>query len=227
MVTEYNEHPILVETADGSKTLFLNELDEQYHSLHGAATESEHVFIRHGLLAKVDKPCLTILEVGFGTGLNCLLTLLNSNLKIRYVTLEKYVLSKELVDRLGYEKLGGGNLFRMIHAAPWNTETPLTPDFSLLKLQCDLLDIEPLPIGSVDLVYYDAFGPDKQPDMWTDEVVGHVVGFMAPGAVLVTYTAKGEVRRRFQRLGLTAERLPGPPGKREMLRAIKPELKAT
>ncbi len=221
-VTEYSHHLKLIETSDGSKTLYLKELDEQYHSLNGAVTESEHVFIRNGLLALCHKSEITVLEVGFGTGLNCLLTLTHSKRKIRYVALEKFVLGENIVDRLGYDKLDGGSLFGAIHASPWNIETAITPGFSLLKLELDLLDHVPLPIGQVDVIYYDAFGPDKQPEMWTDALMGQIIGHLAPGGILVTYTAKGEVRRRLQRLGLVAERLPGPPGKREMLRAIKP-----
>lgn len=221
-MADYEVNPLMVETADGSKTLYLKELNEQYHSLNGAVTESEHVFLRNGLYAVTDKPEITLLEIGFGTGLNCLLTYLHSTRKIRYVSIEKFILGNDVTVNLGYSLLGGGDFYSQMHNAPWNRETILAPGFSLLKLHRDLMEMDELPVDSVDLIYYDAFGPDKQPGMWSDEVMGHIVKYLAQGGLLVTYTAKGEVRRRLQRLGLTVERLPGPPGKREMLRAIKP-----
>lgn len=219
--------PIVISTGDGSDTLFVEEISEQYHSLHGAIAESEHVFIRNGYLQVVQKGRLDVLEIGFGTGLNCLLTALKAGktaCHTRYYSVEKFPLEPGIVSQLNYPQLTGTEgeaLFRKIHSAPWGEEVALTPFFSLYKVWDDFTKSAFLEIPECQVVYYDAFGPDKQPEMWTPELFRKVAGKMSPGGVLVTYCAKGAVRRNLNDAGFLMERLPGPKGKREMLRGIK------
>ncbi len=207
---------------DGSHTLFVPELNEHYHSVYGARTESMHVFIESGLnLVKADN--IRILEIGFGTGLNVLLTALNRNDKtIEYHSLEKYPLNSELENILQYSSEQGEqetSLFRIIHNLPWDSLTPIAPGFNLLKWEADLLTVE--FTSKYDLVYFDAFAPDIQPEMWSESVFTKIFNTMNVGGILTTYSAKGVVRRTLQKVGFTAERIPGPPHKREMLRATK------
>ena len=215
----------VITTADGSGTIYVPDLNEQYHSVNGAVTESMHVFIKNGLQCFCHCSELTILEIGFGTGLNALLTAdyaLNNKVRIAYYGLEKYPLGNDLIDSLDYGKYAGGDgtrLFKAILGCNWEELIEIHPYFKLKKLCGDLMvsgwenGIRP------DLVYFDAFGPDKQPGMWSEEVFRFLSGIMNDNGVLVTYSAKGEVRRRLISAGFKAERLPGPPGKREMLRA--------
>lgn len=211
-------------TADGSHTLFIPEMDEHYHSVNGAVQESRHVFIEAGL-HQLQKKEINVFEIGFGTGLNALLTLLDSDmngLSVRYYSMERYPLPVELVKSLNYGELVCAeqkDLFLTLHAVPWDTPVQITDHFTLCKIQGDsnLLDFP----DSVDLVYFDAFAPDKQPEMWNQEVFGKLYTTMNKGGVLTTYCAKGVVRRMMKEAGFSVERIPGPPGKREMLRAIK------
>ena len=214
-----------VKTRDGSSTLFSQQFQEHYHSLHGAIQESQHVFIKMGLV-----PCLqlreelSILEVGLGTGLNALLTLLyRSESKIHYHAIENYPLNKEQVEKLNYpDQLGNADCstyLTKIHQAPWNLEVSLTPNFFLQKTHINLQDFQPQ--NSFHLVYFDAFAPNTQPELWTDEIFSKIYACCEPEAALVTYSSKGAVRRTLQAVGFEVEKLPGPPGKREMLRAWK------
>jgi tRNA U34 5-methylaminomethyl-2-thiouridine-forming methyltransferase MnmC len=218
------ESPEIRLTDDGSHTLYVKSLDEYYHSHFGALTESEHIFIIAGLATlKSDK--VSILEVGFGTGLNALLTALyatENKINISYVTLEKYPLDASLLSRLNYGSLTGEEgpaLFEAIHSAPWNEPVRLTPWFTIEKKLSDLtaMNIE----GFYDLVFFDAFGPDKQPEMWTKEVMTKIAAVTFTGSVFVTYSAKGELKRILRDLGFEVTLLPGPPGKRVMTRAVK------
>lgn len=213
-------------TADGSNTLFVKELDEHYHSVKGALTESEHIFIRTGLrhcpLSEV-----RVLEVGFGTGLNAFLTLIEAQRTARhivYTALERYPLEENVVRQLRYPELIApeqDELFYALHRAEWGKPQPIAPYFTLLKEECDFT--ARFPDGEFDVVYFDAFAPEKQPEMWTPEIFGGLRRAMSPGGTLTTYCAKGAVRRTLQAAGFTVERLPGPPGgKREMLRATVP-----
>ncbi len=214
-------------TADGSHTLFVPALDEHYHSVNGAVSESMHVFIGHGYRYFQDIREISVLEIGFGTGLNCLLTLLEarrSGIQTRYCTVELFPLPPAITAALNYPGMAGpraDSLFREIHASPWGEWTRLTPEFELLKLQEDFTTCPAAILPMSNLVYFDAFGPEKQPAMWTRELFEKLVERMVPGAVLVTYSARGNVRRDLAGAGLTMERLPGPPGKREMLRGIR------
>lgn len=208
-------------TADGSHSLYVPELDETYHSVHGAIQESQHVFIQMGLHRFTARDQVSILEVGLGTGLNVFLTYLESlscPQSIALTSLEAYPLSEETVQELNYLHLLRATehqaIFDQIHACAWEKPTNLSPQFEFRKLQLDLIQQE-VP-GKYDLIYYDAFGPNAQPDMWTEEVLGRVASALKPNGSLVTYCAKGSVRRALKALGLTVSKLPGPPGKREM-----------
>lgn len=211
-------------SADGSSTLFCPDINDHYHSLHGAISESQHVFINRGLI-EVEKEPLYILEIGFGTGLNALLTLLNGfNSTIFYHSIEKFPLPNDITCTLNYPSLSGhgdaGKWFNLLHLAPWNSETVIERGFYLTKFNVDLHQFS--TDKTYDLVYFDAFAPEKQPDMWTVDVFQMLFDIMNEGAILTTYCAKGSVRRIMQEVGFRVERLKGPPGKREMIRASKP-----
>lgn len=219
-------HSEIILTDDGSATLFVPELKEQYHSRNGAVQESEHVFIQTGLAA-LDKIKLSIFEMGFGTGLNAILTYLwakKSGCSINYHCIEKYPLEPEKVNLLAYPKYLQLNaeekeIFERMHNCEWGIEMQLSAGFSFTKEKTDLETFESSLL--FDLVYFDAFAPEIQPALWTEKVFEKMFQLMNPDSFLVTYCAKGEVRRRLQRSGFSVERLPGPPGKREMLRAHK------
>ena len=213
-------------TADGSNTIFVKELDEHYHSVKGALTESEHIFIRTGL-RHCSLPEVRILEVGFGTGLNAFLTLMDAQQTgrhVRYTAVERYPLEENVVRQLRYPELIApeqAELFYALHRTEWGKPQPITPYFTLLKEECDFT--ARFPDGEFDVVYFDAFAPEKQPEMWNPEVFDKLRRMMPPGGIMTTYCAKGAVRRTLQAAGFDVERLPGPPGgKREMLRATVP-----
>ncbi len=214
------------ETLDGSQTLYFAELDEHYHSTFGAIQESQHVFIKAGF-----KQCLQsdirVLEIGFGTGLNCYLTLLaglESGKKVWYRTIEKFPLPEEVWEKLKYShQLPDGNSewFPLIHQAQWDSDVEIHPQFILHKVETDLLVMEWDKLPFVDLVYFDAFSPVKQPELWSPAIFEKIYDRMNSNGILVTYCAKGVVRRILQSVGFVVERIPGPPGKREMIRATK------
>jgi tRNA U34 5-methylaminomethyl-2-thiouridine-forming methyltransferase MnmC len=211
----------LIVSEDGSHTIYVPSLNEHYHSVHGAINESLHVYINTGLKT-IDKQHISILEVGFGTGLNALLTHLNSEGKqIEYQTYEKYPLEQKIWENLNYPHQSGESqsFFKQIHQSSWNQWVDILPDFRLFKGEGDFRQAEPQT--GIDLVYFDAFAPDKQPDLWTQEVFEKIYHAMNPGAILVTYCAKGIIRRMLQDTDLIVERLPGPPPKKEMLRGRK------
>ena len=214
----------LQETADGSHTLFLPEMDEHYHSVNGAVQESRHVFIEAGL-HRQEKKDITVFEVGFGTGLNAYLTLLdaeNEDRSVDYFSVELYPLDPALVRALNYGDMicpEKKMLFTALHSAAWNEPVKITDHFTLHKIQGDNNSCT-LP-EDMDLIYFDAFAPDKQPEMWSQEIFDRLYAHTSEGGILTTYCAKGVVRRMMQKAGYSVERIPGPPGKREMLRAIK------
>ncbi len=231
-------------TADGSPTLYVAALDEHYHSVHGARQESAHVFIRHGLLPLLeagwgtsDTGPLRILEIGLGTGLNALLTLEACQLAgvdTTYAALETVPLPPEMVEAIAQAAAPApadqvlaepGAVLRALHTAPWNAEFSLAPAFSCTKW---LRALESLPAGTAPLgaanyhlIYFDAFAPQKQPELWTAAIFRTLFAATAPGGVLVTYCAQGQFRRDLRAAGWRVEKLPGPPGKREMTRAVK------
>lgn len=217
----------IIITADGSKTIHLPELNENYHSHHGALQEALHVFIRHGLEFMKDRNSLNVLEIGFGTGLNALLSLdyaSKHNLKLLYQGLEAYPISKEEINAMDYVSLPSLNAlkaeYEQLHGVSWEVEHELNANFTLLKIERKLEDFLP-ELGSVDLIYFDAFGPRVQEELWGVEIFDKLYSAMRKGAVLVTYCAKGQVKRNMKAVGFKIESLPGPPGKREMTRAIK------
>jgi tRNA U34 5-methylaminomethyl-2-thiouridine-forming methyltransferase MnmC len=215
-------------TADGSHTLFVAALHEHYHSVFGAIQESRHIFINAGLKAlPVDLTKVEILEIGFGTGLNALLTCLEksgSAPRIRYTAIERYPIPIEMSSRLNYpEQLHSPEsaaVFHKIHLSPWNEWSEISSHFHLLKIEKDLKDYMPEE-NKFDLIFFDAFGPDVQPEMWTPEVFRKIYQALKTGGILVTYSTKGEVKRNLKSAGFSIEKLPGPLGKREMLRAMK------
>lgn len=227
-MSPFQHPPLTIEvTDDGSATLFVPELDEHYHSVKGALTEAEHIYrdcaflyrTKNGLPA--GRP-LRLLEVGFGTGLNACVTAMVADMDspVHYISLEKYPVDTSTLDKLHYDRMVNPELLQAIHHAPWNEPVPITPYFTLEKRQADYL-LDALPT-SVDVVYFDAFAPEKQPEMWSPGAFRRLVEVMNPGAVLTTYCAKGEVRRLLASLGLTMERIPGPVGgKREILRGLR------
>ncbi|MCU0356688.1 MAG: tRNA (5-methylaminomethyl-2-thiouridine)(34)-methyltransferase MnmD [Cyclobacteriaceae bacterium] len=215
----------IISTQDGSHTLRLAALNETYHSIHGAVQESKHVFIRHGFEAKVlqGNHDLHILEVGFGTGLNALLTVHASrqhHVKVYYHSLEAYPLDEAIWSQLNYPGETERNVFHQLHRVEWNHWNSITENFEFFK-DTNKLEDALLQATTYDLVYFDAFAPEKQPEMWTIAVFQKIYDAMKPGATLVTYCAKGQVKRDLKSIGFTVEALPGPPGKREMIRAIR------
>lgn len=214
----------LRKTADGSATIFVPHWDEHYHSVHGALQESKHVFITHGLQPFAKSQTLNILEMGFGTGLNALLTCVMQpdHQKITYTALEAYPVEEALWQGLQYGNLLVANaLFEQLHQSVWGTPTAITPNFTLLKLHSALENYVPKN-ADFDVIYYDAFAPSAQPELWTTEVFQKLFEALKPGGILVTYCAKGQVKRNLKAAGFNIEALPGPPGKREMTRAKKP-----
>ena len=218
----------IVRTGDGSQTIQLPQWGEQYHSMHGALQEAYHVFIRQGLYQFSDRP-VDLLEIGFGTGLNALITLSEAparKLTVRYTGLEAFPVVEEEWQQLEYAGLlsEGDSVqkhFEQLHRAPWDEECPVTSSFTLHKLKIDIRNFK--PETAFDLVYFDAFGARVQPELWTEDIFLGMFRALRPGGILVTYAAKGSVRRAMQKAGFEVERLPGPPGKREMLRASKPK----
>ena len=211
-------------TAAGSHTLFIPEMDEHYHSVNGAVQESRHVFIEAGL-HHLERKEIVVLEIGFGTGLNAFLTLLDAEVhqrKIYYYSVELYPLDMDVIESLNYGEMicaGRKDVFQALHQADWNVAVQVSDFFGLHKIQGDSNTCA-LP-ERFDLVDFDAFAPDKQPEMWNQEIYNRLYAHTAPGGVIVTYCAKGEVRRGMQAAGFEMSRLPGPPGKRHILRGIK------
>ena len=206
-------------TGDGTPTLRNLRLGETYHSRHGAKQESLHVFIHSGLKL-VLKESVHVLEVGFGTGLNTTLTLLQSDKTIHYTAIEPYPVSPKLLSELNYFlDTGDHHLHLKVIHAEFNETTRITPNFHLTKQRIGLQDFN--VEEKFDVVYFDAFAPMVQPEMWTKDVFTRLFKCMNTNGILVTYCAKGQVRRDMIAAGFKVERIAGPPGKREMLRAIK------
>ena len=215
----------IIITSDGSSTIHLPEWDEQYHSKHGAIQEAKHVFIKSGLSLFSNKN-ISILEIGFGTGLNSFITFLEApkfNLDINYVGVEAYPVANEEIEKLNYvSELNANNFentFRQMHQQQWEIKNEITTNFTLTKRKQFFNEIN--DEHTFDLLYFDAFGARVQPELWTENIFKLMHNALKDGGVLVTYSAKGSVRRAMQSVGFKVERLPGPPGKREMLRATK------
>jgi len=213
-------------TADGSETLLGTRFGQYYHSVHGAIQESEHVFMGEGLFALNQEKDLRILEIGLGSGLNALLAnrhRKNSRFKTHYYSYELFPISRETSYKLTYGKAlndsGSDEIFTLIHTSDWESDILLNQGFLLHKRNADVLN--GIKEREIDLVFFDAFSPNSQPELWTVEVFKDIRDAMKDGAVLTTYCAKGDVRRAMIEAGLRVEQRPGPPGKREMLRAFK------
>jgi len=214
----------IIITSDGSHTIYVPEIDEHYHSVHGAVQESNHIFIKNGFeICKADP--VNIFEVGFGTGLNALLTALkciSGNKEVNYTSIEKYPLDERIIRSLNYSDYAGENareIFQVIHTVPWNVRVNICKNFYLKKIEADFT-ADPIS-GKFDLIYFDAFGPDKQPEMWTKEIFELLASVTKKNGILVTYSAKGEVKRTLIACGFDVTLLPGPPGKKQMISAVK------
>ncbi|WP_435579620.1 tRNA (5-methylaminomethyl-2-thiouridine)(34)-methyltransferase MnmD [Gilvibacter sp.] len=218
----------LIQTGDGSWTIQLPDWDEQYHSKHGAIAEAKYVFIKQGLQHKHALGSflsLSVLEIGFGTGLNALLSLgfaKDHKIELHYTGMEAFPIAEQEWQAMRYPEDLGMPLadFQAMHEGPWEQPLSIDPLFTLTKQQrtFDQLDAE----QAYDLIYFDAFGPRVQPELWHRDILEKTFKALKPGGVWVSYCAKGDVRRDLQSLGFEVERLDGPPGKRHMLRATKP-----
>ncbi len=215
---------IIKMTGDGSPTLFVPELNEHYHSVYGAMAESAHVFIENGL-NRIKKNEIAVFEVGFGTGLNAWLTCLSAgkdHKRVSYHTIEINPLDRtewiEYKEHLTGKE--GNSLFEFIHECPWEKEIEITPWFKINKIAGDIAGHNTSML--YDVIYFDAFGPEVQPELWGSRIFNKIAAWMNTGALLTTYSVKGTVRRNLQAGGLKVERIPGPPGKRQMTLAFKP-----
>lgn len=220
-------------TKDGSKTLYIKELNESYHSQHGALQEAKYVFIENGI-KQLNKYKINILELGFGTGLNVLVTIdeilkNNKNSEIHYFSIEKYPIEPSEIESLGYESLFENeklkNIYRQIHDSEWEKEVEIIPHFYLHKIKADFFDMDSYALPPIDLVYFDCFGARVQPDLWEKDLFIKVDKKMGNDSLLTTYSSKGSVRRILQELDYLVEKKPGPPGKREMINAWKKSIK--
>ena len=219
-------------TKDGSHSISIPEMNVTYHSIHGAIQESKHVFIEAGFRYASElfswSDALHILEVGFGTGLNALLTLIEADkikMNVHYSALELYPLTQQEYNFLNYcEALNVSlqNVFEQLHECVWEKEAHILPNFSLFKTNQSLLNFTTDQF--YDLVYFDAFAPSSQPELWTKQVFEKLYAMMSSNGILVTYCSKGDVRRAMQSAGFAVEKIPGPVGKREMIRC-KPGFK--
>lgn len=215
---------VLIQTGDGSDSLFSTRFQDSYHSRHGAVQESNHVFIQNGLHFCSQKiHSINLLELGFGTGLNLLLTRKfaqeNPGLKIVYQTIEAFPISMETVKKLNYDRMFDAGWLHEIHQLPWDEDHVLNENLTLRK---HLKSFEQISeVDSFDLIYFDAFAPQKQPALWEEDFLSTIARATKPGGILVTYCSQGAFRRALKKVGFLTEKLAGPPGKREMTRAIK------
>ena len=217
----------IITTSDGSTTIHLPDWDENYHSKHGAIQEAKHVFIENGLSLFKDKS-IAILEIGFGTGLNAFITFLESkklDIAVDYVGVEAYPVSATEILSMNYvnelDAKAENQIFEQMHTSNWEEKTAISNTFSLTKRKQFFVDIE--DVAQFDLIYFDAFGYRVQPELWSTEIFQKMYNALKPNGVLVTYAARGVVKRSMIEVGFTVEKLPGPPGKREMFRATKKE----
>jgi tRNA U34 5-methylaminomethyl-2-thiouridine-forming methyltransferase MnmC len=218
----------IIKTADGSHTLYVPELNEHYHSIHGAINESEHIFIRTGLHQVLkNKNEIAVLEIGFGTGLNAFLTCIEANkmnVKVDYTGIEYYPLNTDKNLQLNYSSLIENNkyddYFRKIISSEWEKSQVINSFFTLTKVKEDVTIYSP-EVDHFDLVYFDAFAPDVQPEMWTEQVFAKLFHSMKNNSIFVTYSSKGVVKRALKSCGFDVVKVPGPKGKREIVSAFK------
>ncbi|HZH86412.1 MAG TPA: tRNA (5-methylaminomethyl-2-thiouridine)(34)-methyltransferase MnmD [Brumimicrobium sp.] len=216
----------IIETKDGSKTIHLPELNESYHSTHGALQEAKHVFIKSGW-DELKKSTCSVLEIGFGSGLNAILTLINTEKdqkKVHYTGLEAFPVDKDEVTALNYSEIAEISPYHeeylLLHSSPWGEDVKINKGFTLRKIELEMADFTP-ENEVFDLVFFDAFGPRVQPEMWERTVLQKMYDALSPNGIFVTYCAKGDVRRNLISVGFEVEKISGPPGKREMLRGVK------
>lgn len=213
----------IITTGDGSQTLYRRDLDEIYHSTHGAIQESKHIFIDSALSAHPPLPLINILEIGFGTGLNAVLTMeyaSKHSQPIHYHTIEKHPLPPSITNKLSYGKqLSLESEYTAIHKSPWNKSIELSPYFSIHKTDKAFDDVE-LEDNRYHIIYFDAFAPEYSPELWTIPVFQHLHNALVAGGILITYCAKGEVQRNLKASGYTVHKLPGPKGKREIVKGV-------
>lgn len=215
----------IIDTADGSLTIYDDSVKESFHSRFGAISESRHIFIEAGLKYFFNKTGLNILEVGFGTGLNAFLTLqyaVENDLLIEYHAVEPFPLDGELLTSINYQKIFNSKVAKIeeLHHAPWNQRTKINKNFTILKSK-EKIELLALTDSEYDIIYFDAFSPEAQPELWTEPLFAMIYKSMSPLSVLVTYCCKGIVKRTLLDCGFQVEKLPGPIGKREFLRAKK------
>ena len=220
----------LILTSDGSHSLLSGRYGVSYHSRYGAVQETEHVFLQAALryyLKQYTPATLSVLEMGFGTGLNAFMTLLEAEarqLPVHFTTIEAYPIQEALADQLNFPEVlqapAADPWFRRLHRCSWETAEPISPFFTLEKKRTPVQDVQ--LDGRYQLVYFDAFAPDAQPELWEAGILQKMFDALQPGGVLTTYCAKGAVKRTLRSVGFTVESLAGPPGKREMTRALKP-----
>lgn len=214
----------IITTKDGSHSLFSQKHGVSYHSKFGAIQETEHVFIDAGFRYKIPTSTLSILGIGFGTGLNALMTFLESkkhDIDINYVGVEAYPLSMETIREFNFSEIlkDDNSVYHEIHKLDWDKSHVLSDHFQLTKMKMMIEDIDYK--DQFDIIYFDAFGPGAQPDLWEEPILQKMYDALKTDGVLTTYCAKGSVKRGFKKVGFTIEALPGPPGKREMTRAVK------
>ena len=215
----------IIVTEDGSHTIQIVDWNEQYHSIHGAKQEAMHVYINAGFCA-LDSPNLRVLEIGYGTGLNCFLTFISAKengIEVAYTGIEAFPIAIEEHSILNYcdgFDAESHEVYQAMYAAMFGSTTKLTNFFKLTKVKSSFEDWQ-TPDNQFDVIYYDAFGPPVQPELWTVEMFQKMYNGLADGGVLVTYCAKGQVKRNLREAGFLVENLPGPPGKREITRAWK------
>jgi tRNA U34 5-methylaminomethyl-2-thiouridine-forming methyltransferase MnmC len=215
----------LMVTADGSHTVVNEALDKPYHSIHGAYQESQCVYIELGLLPAFDKfpdAELSIFEMGFGTGLNALLTAREAQARQRhvfYTTIDAYPLSIDNARQLNYDEFFGTSYLPKLHDSPWNEPVVINPCFTLIKQEGKLQDLR--TTDQFHVLYYDAFAPSAQPELWEPEIFSQLAHLLLPGGMLTTYCSKSYVQRNMRAAGLTVEKHPGPLHKRDILRAVK------
>jgi tRNA U34 5-methylaminomethyl-2-thiouridine-forming methyltransferase MnmC len=217
----------LVKTADGSNTIYNPQVGENYHSINGALQESQHVFLNAGLQYFLDNnpsKKVAVLEIGFGTGLNFLLTAdfcTDNKIELNYTGIEAYPLTDELMDSTGYDQYTTAETWASLlnnYQSALTTSTVLSPYCKLQIAGCELMNFQ--SDEQFDVIYFDAFAAAHQPEMWNEEAIGHTVSFLKPGGVFVTYAITGNLKRMLKGLGLQIQKIPGAAGKREMLRAV-------
>lgn len=218
----------IVETSDGSHSLYSEQFGESYHSRHGAMTESMHVFIKHGIEFSTQRP-IRIFEVGFGTGLNAWLSWIyaeDHQIQVHYTGIELYPVPDQVAASLNHGSLIPAHTakFKLLHTSKWEENITLSPLFTFCKKHQSLTELTKQALNNApdfDVIFFDAFAPDTQPELWTVDIFKYLFQTLAPGGCLVTYSSKSSVRRAMTEEGFQVEKLPGPPHKREMLRAVK------